>query len=73
MTDDSAAWPAKDPWQPDDPEKPPAAAAVLAYWRAANESPRAQQHLRSDPQRLWRLARDLADALGACSGEEVWP
>jgi hypothetical protein len=36
---------------------------VLSRWRRSNQSPAAQERLIKDPERLWRLARDLAEAL----------
>lgn len=36
---------------------------VLGRWNRANQSPDAQKRLIADPERLWRLARDLAHAL----------
>ena len=40
-----------------------AAEGVLSRWRRSNQSPAAQERLIKDPERLWRLARDLAEAL----------
>ena len=39
------------------------AAKVFARWQKANSSPAAQERLIDDRERLWRLARDLADSL----------
>ena len=39
------------------------AGKVLARWRKSNQSPAAQKRLIDDRERLWRLARDLAEAL----------
>jgi hypothetical protein len=36
---------------------------VLRRWRRSNQSPVAQERLIKDGERLWRLARDLAEAL----------
>jgi hypothetical protein len=41
----------------DDAEK------MIKQWRRANQSPAAQQRLMNDRDRLWRLGRDLAEAL----------
>jgi len=43
---------------------------VLARWRKANESPADQSRLINDQERLWRLARDLATALGSPRPED---
>lgn len=43
---------------------------VLARWRKANESPAGQSRLINDQERLWRLARDLATALGSPRPED---
>ena len=42
---------------------PEDAAKVLKQWNRANQSPAAQARLIKDPDRLWRLGRDLAGAL----------
>jgi hypothetical protein len=39
------------------------AAKILRRWDRSNQSPAAQDRLINDPERLWRLARDLAEAL----------
>jgi hypothetical protein len=36
---------------------------VLRRWNRSNQSPAAQQRLIDDRERLWRFARDLAEAL----------
>jgi hypothetical protein len=56
-----------DPWESEDPDELPDAPALLSYWRTANRSEAAQQELVADRWRLWRLARDMADALDRAS------
>jgi hypothetical protein len=63
-------WPARpddddflDPWLPDDPGERPGAAAILGYWKAVNGDPVSRGALMNSKSRLWRLARDMADAM----------
>jgi hypothetical protein len=52
-----------DPWLPDDPNERPAAAALLAYWKAVTGDPVSRGALMNSKSRLWRLARDMAGAM----------
>jgi hypothetical protein len=52
-----------DPWEPEDSDELPDPATMVAYSKAENQSPAAQQRLVGDQWRLWRLARDMASAL----------
>lgn len=56
-----------DPRMPEDPEELPDPHALLSYWQTANRSEATQQRLVADRWLLWRLARDMADALDRAS------
>ena len=59
-----------DPWLPADPDERPDAPALLAYWKAANSNPVSRGALMGSKSRLWRLARDMADAMERDAGKD---
>lgn len=58
-----------DPWRPEDPHEHPAEPALLAYWKAVNSDPVSRGALMNSRSRLWRLARDMAEAMERNTGE----